>query len=414
MIRDWRPHIKEMTTRLRVVVAMLFIFTFMAVSTNYGLYYRLTYILTLVLVLSYLWTWANGRWIEVSVDRDVGSTRVGGWLEERIFVTNRSRFAPVGWVDLHESSDMPDHGGEMVISLPNSATAKWTLKTRCKQRGRFSLGPVSVISGDPLGLFRKSRSFGKAQSFLVYPAVMDLPNLRLLSSDLPGDNASRLHTHAVTPDAAGVREYAPGDSFNSVHWKTTARMGKLMVKEFEQEESTKIWIVLDMQGDIHAGVEEESTEEYGVTTAASIADKYLQAGLSVGLIAHGDVVINLGPKPGINQRDLIMEGLAEIRARGTMALGQVLGAHEHVFNRYCTVVVITPSTDESWPGSLQRLALKRVQTSAVLLEAHTFGGDGNLLPLVGSLAAAQVPTCLVSKGDELGAALDFGYARKTV
>ena len=81
MIHDWRPHIKEMTTRLRVVLAMLFIFTFMAISTNYGLYYRLTYILALVLVLSYLWTWANGRWIEVSVDRDVGSTRVGGWLE---------------------------------------------------------------------------------------------------------------------------------------------------------------------------------------------------------------------------------------------------------------------------------------------------------------------------------------------
>ena len=75
---------------------------------------------------------------------------------------------------------------------------------------------------------------------------------------------------------------------------------------------------------------------------------------------------------------------------------------------------VTPSTDESWPGSLQRLAQKRVQTSAILLEAHTFGGNGNLLPLVGSLAAAQVPTCLVSKGDELGAALDFGYARKTV
>ena len=54
MIHDWRPHIKEMTTMLRVVVAMLFIFAFMAVSTNYGLYYRLTYILTLVLALSYL------------------------------------------------------------------------------------------------------------------------------------------------------------------------------------------------------------------------------------------------------------------------------------------------------------------------------------------------------------------------
>ena len=401
-------------TRLRVLLALFLIIVFMAISTNYGLYYRLAYILSLILVLSYIWTWLNGHWVKVAVERNLKTTSVGGWLEERLSIANHSRYIPVGWVELREDSDMPDHGGGMVISLPRTSLGTWTLRTRCKQRGEFTLGPVSVISGDPLGFFRIKRVFSEPHSLLVYPTTTDLPNLFLPAGDLQGESMTRQFTHAVTPSAAGIRDYVPGDSFNRVHWKTTARVGKLMVREFELEHSTNLWIVLDMQEGVQAGKEEESTEEYGITIAASIAKKYLEAGRSVGLITYGDSELVVKANHGNAQLGLVLEGLTFIRGKGTTGLTEVLAAQEARFGKYSTVVVITPSAQESWTRSINHLAQRRVQTSVILLDAQTFDGDGNILPLVSTLAAGQTPTCVIRRGDDLAEALDFGLRVGTV
>ena len=253
-------------------------------------------------------------------------------------------------MEVDEKSDMPEHGGEMVISLPSARFGQWSLWTHCTQRGKYDLGPLAVISSDPLGLFQKSRWFGKPQPFTVYPSLVSLPSFALPSSDLPGDSTSRQHTQVVTPAASGIRDYMPGDSYSRVHWRSTARTGKLMVKEFEQEESAKVWIVLDMEERVHRGSGPESSEEYAVTAAASIADKYLQRGLPVGITAVGNIELNLAPKPGVNQFDLIMEGLAELKAEGTVPLADVLSDGETVFNRYCTLVIVAPGPEEAWMG----------------------------------------------------------------
>ncbi|MFQ5933483.1 MAG: DUF58 domain-containing protein [Dehalococcoidia bacterium] len=398
-------------SRLRVLVALLVLIALMALSTNYGLYYRVTYIFSLVLVVSYAWTWLNGRWIKASVDRNLHATSVGGWIEERLSIANHSRILPVGWVEVNQESNMPGHEGGMVISLPRASLGTWTLRTQCKQRGKFNLGRVGVVSSDPLGLFRIKRVLGEPTPFLVYPAMADLPNLSLPVSELPGEAAMRQFTRVATPSASGLRDYAPGDTLNQIHWKSTARMGKLMVKEFDLEQSTKLWLVLDMQRGVQAGEAAESTEEYGTTVAASVARKYLEAGLSVGLIAYGDREWVLKPNHGTGQLPLILESLALIRGEGSMRLEQVLAAEEYKFDRYSSIAVITPSTDESWVHSMRDLLQKRIKVSAILLEAQTFGSGDTILPLVGTLAAYQIPSCVVRKGDALGQALDLGHRR---
>ena len=202
-----------------------------------------------------------------------------------------------------------------------------------------------------------------------------------------------------------------------MHWRTTARMGRLMVKEFEQEESAKVWIVLDMEKGVHRGSGPEGSEEYAVTAAASIADKYLQQGLPVGITAVGNIELSLEPKPGLNQSDLIMNGLAEIKAEGSTPLSDVLRDNEVLFNRYCTLVVITPSPDGEWMGSLSHLMQKRVQAAAVLLDGESFAAEVNGRGPNGMRASGvggPLPTCVVSRGEELGEALNIEYAGKAV
>ena len=333
---------------------------------------------------------------------------VGGILEERITVANYSRFLPVGWIEVRQTSDMPGHHQGMVISLPRASQGTWKLTTRCRKRGKFALGQLSVVSSDPLGLFKVTRLLGEPSNFLVYPAMADLPALNMPVSDLPGEAPMRQFANVVTPSASGVRDYAPGDTFNQIHWKSSARMNKLMVKEFDLEQSTKLWILLDMQKDVQMGRDEESTEEYTVTTAASIARKYLNSGLAVGLIAHGDQNWVVRPNHGTGQLPLILESLALMRGEGSRSLQDVLNVEDHWFDRYSSVCVVTPTQDDSWVYSLRGLIQRRVKTSAVLLESQTFGGGDSILNVVGNLAAHRVPNCVVQKGDSITEALDFG------
>ena len=56
-----------------------------------------------------------------------------------------------------------------------------------------------------------------------------------------------LQTTHPTPQAAGVREYSPGDPLSRVHWPTTVRRDKLMVKEFDEDSQSSVWLLLDAQ-----------------------------------------------------------------------------------------------------------------------------------------------------------------------
>ena len=88
---------------------------------------------------------------------------------------------------------------------------------------------------------------------IVYPATIELPAFAQPLGQLPGGEVMRRRTHYVTTNVAGVREYAPGDSFNRIHWPLTARAGRLIVKEFELDPTADIWLFLDMQQEVPAG-----------------------------------------------------------------------------------------------------------------------------------------------------------------
>src|SRR5690606_19401244 len=148
-------------------------------------------------------------------------------------------------------------------------------------------GPLRVTSTDPFGLFRMVREFGGTQQILVYPPVVDLPHFQAPPANLPGEGRFRRRTHYVTPNASGIRQYAPGDAYNRIHWRSTARMGELMVKTFELDPASDIWVILDLERRVNAGRGEESTEEYGVRAAASIARHYLVSNRTVGYMSFG-------------------------------------------------------------------------------------------------------------------------------
>jgi uncharacterized protein (DUF58 family) len=389
---------------LTALTVLFFVALIVASATGFWLMARLANLILVVLPAAYLWARLNLRGLEVTVERPNDRLQVGGYFDERITVVNRSWFTKL-WLEVEDSSDLPGHVARRVISLPPRAQRSWRTVSPCTRRGLFTVGPLSITTGDPFGLFRRSRTYGEPQHVLVYPRPEELPSFFVPPALLPGEGRLRRPSHYVTPNASGVRQYEPGDSFNRIHWRSTARTGDLMVKLFELDPASDIWVVLDLQREVQAGEGDDGTEEHGVRLAASIARHFLLANRTVGFVASGAQYHLEEPQRGLGQYTRILEALALARAAGDVPLAGLLNHEGQRFGRHTTVVVVTPSTDDSWVVSLQVLAGRGVKLAAVLLEPRTYGGESSSLLVYGALTAADVFTYLVKRSDELSAAL---------
>ncbi|HEX6029890.1 MAG TPA: DUF58 domain-containing protein, partial [Tepidiformaceae bacterium] len=309
---------------------------------------------------------------------------------------------------VEDPSDLPGHRSKRVVVVPPRRSRNWMVTTPLLRRGLYDWGPLRVIATDPLGIFRRVSHFGGRQQILVYPAVVDHPRFHAPPANLPGEGRFRRRTHYVTPNASGVRDYVPGDAFNRIHWRSTARTGELMVKTFELDPASDIWVILDMERRVAAGSGEESTEEYGVRIAASIVRKYLVENRSIGMITFGRDLKVIEPQRGNQQMTRVLETLATVQAVGDAPLGNILFEEQRRFGRHTTLIVVTSATDDHWLTAMQSLTQRGVRTAVVLVDPSSFGSDRSPLVMYGELTASDILTYVVRKGDDLSLALSPG------
>ncbi len=392
---------------LTIISGVLFVCLVSALSTGFWLPTRLAYVILGGLPVAYFWAKANTRNLEVATERLNDRLQEGQDFAERITVKNKGWFTKL-WLEVDDPSNLPGHQGKRIITLGPRESKTWKTVTPCRRRGLYSIGPVRITTGDPFGFFHYSNTYGRPQGILVYPRATELPNFYVPPANLPGEGRFRKRTHYVTPNASGVREYEFGDSFNRIHWPSTARTNQLMVKLFELDPASDIWIILDLDKSAHVGEGEEGTEEFSVKIAASVARFFLIANRSVGFISFGKKLFVEDAQRGAQHYTRILEALALSTAEGDVSVGTLISEEAKRFGRHTTVVVITPSTSEDWVGSLQFIAQRGVKVAAVLLEPSTFGGHENSLMVFGALAAAEVYTYLVKRADNIMTALAYG------
>ncbi len=376
----------------------------LAMVSGYWLFYRAAYLVGGLVPVSLIWALANVRALGVSVERASHRVQVGQRTEARVHLSNRAFYTKL-WLEVEDLTDMPGGPARTVVSLPARGQRDWEATVPCARRGAFSMGPVRVTTGDPFGLFRFSRSYGSSHSLLVLPRPEELSRFWIPPAQLPGEGTVRRLSHYVTPNAAGVRDYEPGDSYNRIHWRSTARLSRLMVKTFEMHPGSEIWLLLDLQEAVQAGMGDDSTEEYAVRVAASLADYFLQANRMLGLLVYGQETVVLDPARGARQHMHALEALALARAEGQKPLSRVLQAEAQRFGRHSTVIVVTCSTDEGWVGTLQRMVQQGARAAVVMLEPGSFGAAESALLPFSTLVAGGIPTCLVRCGDDLSLAL---------
>lgn len=172
-------------------------------------------------------------------------------------------------------------GEGLLFGMQNSSLT-WNLNPR--QRGIFKIGPLYLKAGDLLGLNRKEVELDEVKYIAVYPKIAALKSLPLPLSELFGIPGSKSPVvDPVYPVAA--REYHPGNPSRHIHWKTSARFGKLYEKVFEPTTRQKVVLAIDINqfsGDINKGPLEAVLE-----TAAAIAIRCEKNGVPYGLCSNG-------------------------------------------------------------------------------------------------------------------------------
>ncbi len=398
------------------------ILTAFAFQTERDIFFRLSYLILAVFVLSFLWAAYSTLTFQLERRLVTPRTEVGRVAEELFLVRNSGALAKI-WMEVLDESELPGHrAGRVLNALQAGVRWSWNVRTLCRQRGRFHLGPITLASGDPFGLFVFQRRLpNTVASLSVYPMAVDLPVFASPLGQLAGGDTQRRRTHHTTTNVVGTRDYAPGDSFNRIHWRSTARTDRLIVKEFELDPSADVWIFVDMDrtvqsskpldseasdlGEVWFGKHRPrlapSTEEYDVSIAATIAKYYLRHHRAVGLVAYGHHRQVIQPDRGERQLNRLLEVLAVLRAEGSTPFSHVLGVESAHLGRNITLVTVTPSADLEWIKTAREAKRRGLRVISVITDSKSFGGRGATKAGVSELVGSGISNYVVREGDDL-------------
>jgi uncharacterized protein (DUF58 family) len=420
-----------MTTGQKIVLALLALSVIAGLATGGKLYYRLSVFWVLLFFGSWLWSVFSLRSLQFTRSARSLRAQVGQVFEERFELQNLNRI-PRLWTEIRDQSPLPGADGSRVLTqLGGKQGRSYLSRVRLVRRGVFPLGPTIIATGDLFGLFPVERSIAEKDSLLVYPMMVDVRGFPNPPGLLPGGEALRRRTHQVTPNAAGVREYSTGDPLNRIHWLSTARRGRLIVKEFELDPLADVWIFLDAAANVQAELPQPgidmnlrdlwtrsgkislppSTEEYGVSAAASLVRDYLRRGRAVGFVCAGQHLTLISPDRGGRQLGKILEALALTRAEGNLPLRALIETQVTHMVRGSTVVLITSSTSKDVALTVDFLLQRGLKPIIVIIDAATFGGVAGSEQLVDDIKLLGVPQRVVKNEMDLNEALSNGYAR---
>jgi uncharacterized protein (DUF58 family) len=148
-----------------------------------------------------------------------------------------------------------------------------------------------------------------------------------------------------------------------------------MSRSFETREGGDAWIVLDLQAQVHAGEAPDSTLEYAMSMAASLADAALRRGSAIGLVSNDSQLNAIEAARGDQQRNKLFEYFTLAQADGSVSLASLLASQRQEWQHRGGLIVITPSGDEHWIEALLDLGIRGHRSLVVYLDPRGFGGS---------------------------------------
>jgi uncharacterized protein (DUF58 family) len=268
---------------------------------------------------------------------------------------NRS-WLPLPWLQVQELvpldvRDAADYS--IVLSVGSRTVAGHTYTLHCKRRGYYTVGPLSLRTGDLFGFVDSAWQEKTLLPLTVYPEVLPLNRLGLPSRSPFGTVSSRQRLFEDPARVAGVRQYTSGDNQRTIHWKASAHEDTLLVKKFQPAIALNVALVLDLNRRAYPYREEVGLSEWAIVVAASVASHLIDQRQGVGLLTNGRDAPTAQPMSPLHARTgqghlmNLLTQLARVEMWETpQPLATWLPGHIADLEWGTTLIVITPQVDE--------------------------------------------------------------------
>lgn len=239
-------------------------------------------------------------------------------------------------------------------------------------RGEHLLQGVRVLISDVFGFVKREHIFPLTDELIVQPSERDIMLIDGSASYEQGQTAVNTFQLENTNIANGVREYAPGDRFSWIHWKQTAKSQTIMTKEFEQERSNNLLIILD------ACLPKRRNPlafEASVELSLSLMEKLDKASVDVGLLTIGNEIRNFSTKETAGLKRDVRYYLTKIQADGGESFSSLMRETMRNQKRLDRLVILTSHLDDFFRQTIQELRLRTSHIVILYIQGSSFVSD---------------------------------------
>ena len=369
-------------TFLPLLVVLLIIASFM--RGNFAL--TLIYLVVGALAAG-IW-WGRRALAQVGIRRRFAQHAfLGEAVKINLRVQNQG-WLPVPWLELRETLPVALVGPnnfQTVTNLAPRAETQFEYTLQARKRGYYAIGPLSISTGDILGLSNSLQAVVPEEALVVYPKIIPFTSMDIPSQSPQGTLRHTLPLFEDPTRAFGKRGYSSGDSLRRIDWKSSASSGQLQVKQFEPSIALETFVVLNLNAEDYYYRTRIDSTELAIVIAASISNWIVGKKQVVGLMVNGHDPLaadarpqSIPPRKGKRHLMHLLETLARAQTIEHSPLAPLLQQQRYLLAWGTTLIVITGSANQELLDELYQA--RRSGQNAILILAGGNPPEGDALP----------------------------------
>lgn len=261
----------------------------------------------------------------------------------------------------------------LIEYLGASSSLKVKYSCLCFRRGRYKIGPLAVYFFDPSGIFFFKKIYDVYSDLYVYPKTFNIQKFPPLAKGaLPWFGIDTTRASGDEDEFFGIREYKDGDPIKKIHWISTARKNRLIVKEFQRQSFYRATVIFNLEKEKNFGAGKNNITEYIIKIAASIAKYLIERGVSLEIIAHAGEIVHMPFNKGPEYLEDILRFLAIAQAESRISLGEIFQEFSRYILNDSTLIVIMTDEDYRHIPAILSLENRNVFLVPLILVAPTF------------------------------------------
>lgn len=229
------------------------------------------------------------------------------------------------------------------------------------KRGTYLLREIQASIGDLFAIYTVDSEITDYLELLVYPRFIDLKSLKLNSTSINGNSIIKRWLYKDSLYIKGIREYNIEDRMKDIHWKSSLKMNKLMVKDYDYTSEMEVVIILNIQcGVPYWSSIDAKAIEAGASLSVSLARQCKNEGIPVGMWTNSQITYyGNGYKkeiePSLKSLDSIMELCARVDYAPRTSFSEFLIEKSKAFNKSSTYIIITAFLSHEDVSTLNKL-----------------------------------------------------------